>query len=87
MTGLLLATERRCVFKCGVCCAVLCCAVLCCVGMEAAIANLLEPGEKILVGNAGIWGERVADLSARYGGESTPAAQSHSRVRQLGFCL
>lgn len=45
-----------------------CCAVLC-VGMEAAIANLLEPGEKIMVGNAGIWGERVADLSARYGGE------------------
>jgi alanine-glyoxylate transaminase/serine-glyoxylate transaminase/serine-pyruvate transaminase len=38
-------------------------------GMEAAIANLLEPGEKILVGNAGIWGERVADLSARYGGD------------------
>lgn len=38
-------------------------------GMEAAIANLLEPGEKIIVGNAGIWGERVADLSARYGGE------------------
>jgi hypothetical protein len=37
--------------------------------MEAAIANLLEPGEKIIVGNAGIWGERVADLSARYGGE------------------
>lgn len=38
-------------------------------GMEAAIANLLEPGEKIIVGNAGIWGERVADLSARYGGK------------------
>jgi alanine-glyoxylate transaminase/serine-glyoxylate transaminase/serine-pyruvate transaminase len=38
-------------------------------GMEAAIANLLEPGEKIIVGNAGIWGERVADLSKRYGGE------------------
>jgi alanine-glyoxylate transaminase/serine-glyoxylate transaminase/serine-pyruvate transaminase len=37
-------------------------------GMEAAIANLLEPGDKIIVGNAGIWGERVADLSARYGG-------------------
>lgn len=40
-------------------------------GMEAAIANLLEPGEKIIVGNAGIWGERVADLSARYGGKLT----------------
>ena len=38
-------------------------------GMEAAIANLIEPGEKIIVGNAGIWGARVADLSARYAGE------------------
>lgn len=37
--------------------------------MEAAIANLLEPGEKIIVGNKGIWGQRVADLAARYGGE------------------
>jgi aspartate aminotransferase-like enzyme len=45
------------------------CNLLCCAaGMEAAIANLLEPGDKIIVGNAGIWGERVADLSARYGG-------------------
>ncbi|KIY99826.1 Serine--pyruvate aminotransferase [Monoraphidium neglectum] len=34
-------------------------------GMEAAIANLLEPGEKII----GIWGTRVADLAARYGGD------------------
>jgi aspartate aminotransferase-like enzyme len=37
--------------------------------MEAAIANLLEPGEKIIVGVNGIWGERVADLSERYQGE------------------
>jgi aspartate aminotransferase-like enzyme len=38
-------------------------------GMEAAIANLLEPGEKIVVGVNGIWGERVADLAERYQGE------------------
>ena len=38
-------------------------------GMEAVIANLLEPGETIVVGNHGIWGERVIDLSQRYGGE------------------
>ncbi|KAF6263065.1 pyridoxal phosphate-dependent transferase [Scenedesmus sp. NREL 46B-D3] len=38
-------------------------------GMEAAIANLLEPGEKIIVGVNGIWGERVADLSERYQGD------------------
>ncbi|CAG9462368.1 unnamed protein product [Pedinophyceae sp. YPF-701] len=36
-------------------------------GMEAAIANLLEPGETIVVGNKGVWGTRVCDLSERYG--------------------
>ena len=39
-------------------------------GMEAAIANLLEPNETIVVGNKGIWGQRVNDLSERYGGGS-----------------
>ena len=38
-------------------------------GMEASIANLLEPGETIVVGNHGIWGQRVNDLVERYGGE------------------
>lgn len=43
--------------------------------MEAAIANLLEPGEKIIVGVNGIWGERVADLSERYQGEQVYSRQ------------
>lgn len=38
-------------------------------GMEAAIANCIEPGETIVVANAGIWGQRVCDLSKRYGGK------------------
>ena len=37
-------------------------------GMEAAIANLLEPDETIIVGNNGIWGTRVGDLAARFQG-------------------
>lgn len=36
-------------------------------GMEAAIANLAEPGETVLVGNKGIWGARVADMAGRFG--------------------
>mmetsp|Transcript_31341 Transcript_31341/g.43476 ORF Transcript_31341/g.43476 Transcript_31341/m.43476 type:complete len:409 (+) Transcript_31341:205-1431(+) len=40
--------------------------------MEASIANLLEPGEKILVGENGTWGIRVADLSARFGLDVIP---------------
>ncbi|GFR47564.1 hypothetical protein Agub_g9289 [Astrephomene gubernaculifera] len=35
-------------------------------GMEAAIANLVEPGDKVVIGNSGIWGERVAILAQRY---------------------
>ena len=38
-------------------------------GMEACIANLVEPGDKVVVGNAGIWGERVAEMSRRFRGE------------------
>jgi alanine-glyoxylate transaminase/serine-glyoxylate transaminase/serine-pyruvate transaminase len=45
-------------------------------GMEAAIANLLEPGEKIIVGVNGIWGERVSDLAERYQGQ--PFGNPHS---------
>ena len=36
-------------------------------GMEASIGNVLERGEKILIVNAGIWGERAADMSERLG--------------------
>lgn len=36
-------------------------------GMEASIANLVQPGETVVVGNSGIWGQRVCDLSERYG--------------------
>ena len=32
-------------------------------GMETAIANMLEPGETIVVGNNGIWGERICDIA------------------------
>lgn len=57
--------------------------------MEAAIANLLEPGEKIIVGNKGIWGTRVADLAQRYGGErggwtEAWAAARRGQGRRLG---
>lgn len=38
--------------------------------MEATIANCLEPGETIVVATSGIWGQRVCDLSERYGGNT-----------------
>lgn len=53
-------------------------------GMEAAISNMLEPGETIVVGNNGIWGQRVCDLAARYGG--APLHLRHTAFRTNGLC-
>jgi alanine-glyoxylate transaminase/serine-glyoxylate transaminase/serine-pyruvate transaminase len=38
-------------------------------GMEAAIVNFLEPGEKILVGCNGYFSERLCDMARLHGGE------------------
>ncbi len=37
-------------------------------GMEAAVANWVEPGQHILVVAAGLFGQRLADAAARQGG-------------------
>ena len=38
-------------------------------GMEAALANLIEPGDKVLVAIHGYFGERLAEIATRYGAE------------------
>jgi alanine-glyoxylate transaminase/serine-glyoxylate transaminase/serine-pyruvate transaminase len=38
-------------------------------GMEATVANLLEPGDSILVGVNGYFGERLCNMAGRYGAE------------------
>jgi aspartate aminotransferase-like enzyme len=35
--------------------------------MEAALASLIEPGDPVLVGNCGRFGDLFADIAARYG--------------------
>ena len=40
-------------------------------GMEAALANVVEPGDGIVVGVKGYFGERIADIAARCGGVVT----------------
>nr|WP_202895832.1 alanine--glyoxylate aminotransferase family protein [Iningainema tapete] len=37
--------------------------------MEAAIANATEPGDVVLVGVAGYFGNRLVDMAGRYGGD------------------
>ena len=41
--------------------------------MEAALASLIEPGDRVLVGNCGRFGDLFAEIAARYG----------ARVRQV----
>ncbi len=36
-------------------------------GMEACFANLVEPGDRVLVGVAGVFGERMAQVASRHG--------------------
>ncbi len=38
--------------------------------MDAAVANLLEPGERVLVVNSGYFGDRIGNMMNRYGVES-----------------
>ncbi|XP_006637739.1 alanine--glyoxylate and serine--pyruvate aminotransferase a [Lepisosteus oculatus] len=37
--------------------------------MEAAVFNVVEPGEAVLIAINGIWGERVADIAERIGAD------------------
>jgi len=36
-------------------------------GMEAAVANMVEPGDAVLVCSSGYFGERIAEMARRYG--------------------
>ena len=38
-------------------------------GMEAALVNLIEPGDKVVVGVNGVFGGRMCDIAERAGGE------------------
>lgn len=38
-------------------------------GMEAGLAGLVEPGDVVIVANAGFFGERIAEIARRYGAE------------------
>ncbi len=38
-------------------------------GMEAALCNFIEPGDSVLIGVNGYFGERLCDMAGRYGAE------------------
>lgn len=39
--------------------------------MDSAVANLVEPGDRVLVVNTGYFSQRMADIVRRYGGDAT----------------
>lgn len=40
-------------------------------GMEAALCNIIEPGDEVVVGIKGYFGGRIKDIAERYGGKVT----------------
>jgi hypothetical protein len=55
-------------------------------GMEAVIANLIAPGETIVVANSGIWGERVCDMAERFGAKVSEQGGSLAPQQKLENC-
>jgi len=49
-------------------------------GMEAAVANLIEPGERAVVCICGFFGERIAEIASRYGAEVTRVEAEWGRI-------
>ena len=45
-------------------------------GMEAALVNLIEPGDTVIVGVNGVFGTRMADIVGRCGGTAAHRAAS-----------
>ena len=64
-------------------------------GMEAALVNLIEPGDNVLVAIIGYFGERLAEIAARQGanvdrinkplGEIFPVEEIESALRQKQY--
>lgn len=48
--------------------------------MEAALASLIEPGDRVLVGNCGRFGDLFADIARRYGAQVTEVRAEWGQV-------
>ena len=51
--------------------------------MEAAIANVVEPGDTLLVANNGYFGDRLVDMAGRYGAEVCQITKPWGQVFDL----
>jgi alanine-glyoxylate transaminase/serine-glyoxylate transaminase/serine-pyruvate transaminase len=55
-------------------------------GMEATLANLLEPGDRALIGVNGVFGGRMLEIARRLGAEVTPVQAEWGRPLQVEPC-
>ncbi|NPV53873.1 MAG: alanine--glyoxylate aminotransferase family protein [Firmicutes bacterium] len=53
-------------------------------GLEAAVSNLLSPGEKALVASCGAFGDRVADIARAYGVDVVKSEVEWGRASEPG---
>lgn len=49
-------------------------------GMEACVVNLIEPGDRVVIGINGVFGGRMADVAARAGAEVTTLERPFGEV-------
>lgn len=49
-------------------------------GMEAGFVNVLEPGDKVVIGVNGVFGERMSDVASRYGAEVIRIEEEWGRI-------
>lgn len=49
-------------------------------GMEAALCNMIEPGDRVLIAIMGFFGERLAEMAKRYGAEVDRLEQPWGKV-------
>ncbi|GBF78811.1 alanine--glyoxylate aminotransferase family protein [Aphanothece sacrum] len=52
-------------------------------GMEATLANVVEPGDVVLVGVMGYFGHRLVDMATRYGGDVRQLTKPWGQVFSL----
>jgi alanine-glyoxylate transaminase / serine-glyoxylate transaminase / serine-pyruvate transaminase len=53
-------------------------------GMQTALANLIEPGDEVLVGVAGVFGERLVDAAGRLGARVHRVEAQWGRIIEPG---
>jgi len=49
-------------------------------GMEAGFVNVLEKGDKVVIGVNGVFGERMSDVASRYGAEVIRVEEEWGRI-------